>query len=151
MRLRARVLKTDGGFGLVELLISLVVTAIVGGALIRMVLSQARFMDQQEAWRGARNVARGGINLMLSDLRAVEASGGLQAAAAGGQDFTVRVPYAWGVTLRDTKTTTSPTRKPGLVLNSTELSPRRGSRPARRTIWRFMTASLKRRYFAPNV
>jgi hypothetical protein len=62
-----------------------------------MVLSQARFMDQQEAWRGARNVARGGINRMLSDLRAVEANGGLIAAAAGGQDFTVRVPYAWGV------------------------------------------------------
>jgi prepilin-type N-terminal cleavage/methylation domain-containing protein len=85
------------GFTLVELLISLVVTAIVGGALVRMVLGQARFMDQQEAWRGARNVARGGINLMLSDLRSVEANGGLRAAAAGGQDFTVRVPYAWGV------------------------------------------------------
>jgi prepilin-type N-terminal cleavage/methylation domain-containing protein len=85
------------GFTLVELLISLMVSAIVGAALVRMVLSQARFMDQQEAWRGARNVARGGINRILSDLRAVEASNGLQAAAAGGQDFTVRVPYAWGV------------------------------------------------------
>lgn len=85
------------GFTLAELLVSLVVTAIIGGALVRMVLSQARFMDQQEAWRGARSVARGGINRMLSDLRSVEASGGLVAAAAGGQDFTVRVPYAWGV------------------------------------------------------
>jgi prepilin-type N-terminal cleavage/methylation domain-containing protein len=85
------------GFTLVELLLSLVVTAIVGGALIRMVLSQARFMDQQEAWRGARGVARGGINRLVSDLRAVEVSGGLQAAAAGGQDFTVRVPYAFGI------------------------------------------------------
>ncbi|HEU5304819.1 MAG TPA: prepilin-type N-terminal cleavage/methylation domain-containing protein [Gemmatimonadales bacterium] len=85
------------GFTLVELLVSLLITAIVGGALVRMVLSQARFMDQQEAWRGARNVARGGVNRMLSDLRSVEASGGLVAAAAGGQDFTVRVPYAWGV------------------------------------------------------
>lgn len=85
------------GFTLVELLISLVVTAIIGGALVRMVLSQARFMDQQEAWRGARGVARGGINRLMSDLRSVEASGGLIAAAAGGQDFTVRVPYAFGV------------------------------------------------------
>jgi hypothetical protein len=74
-----------------------VVTAIVGGALVRMVLSQARFMDQQEAWREARSVSRGGINRLLSDLRAVEAAGGLVAAAAGGQDFTVRVPYAFGV------------------------------------------------------
>jgi prepilin-type N-terminal cleavage/methylation domain-containing protein len=85
------------GFTLIELLISLVVTAIVGGALVRMVLSQARFMDQQEAWREARSVSRGGINRLLSDLRAVEAAGGLVAAAAGGQDFTVRVPYAFGV------------------------------------------------------
>jgi prepilin-type N-terminal cleavage/methylation domain-containing protein len=85
------------GFTLVELLLSLVVTAIVGAALVRMVLSQARFMDQQEAWRGARSVSRGGINRLLSDLRVVEATGGLEAAAAGGQDFTVRVPYAFGI------------------------------------------------------
>jgi hypothetical protein len=85
------------GVTLVELLLSLIVTAIVGGAMIRMVLSQARFMDQQEAWRGARAVARGGVNRLISDLRVVEATGGLTAAAAGGQDFTVRVPYAFGI------------------------------------------------------
>jgi len=85
------------GFTLVELLLSLIVTAIVGAALIRMVLGQARFMDQQEAWRGARSVARGGINRLVSDLRIVEATGGLQAAAAGGQDFTIAVPYAFGI------------------------------------------------------
>jgi prepilin-type N-terminal cleavage/methylation domain-containing protein len=85
------------GFTLVELLISMIVTAIIGAALVRMVLSQARFMDQQEAWREARSVSRGGINRLLSDLRAVEASGGVRVAAAGGQDFTVRVPYAFGI------------------------------------------------------
>jgi hypothetical protein len=85
------------GVTLVELLLSLIVTAIVGAALVRMVLSQARFMDQQEAWRGARAVARGGVNRLVSDLRMVEATGGLAAAVAGGQDFTVRVPYAFGV------------------------------------------------------
>lgn len=90
------------GFTLIELLISMIVTAIIGAALVRMVLSQARFMDQQEAWREARSVSRGGINRLLSDLRAVEAgvgagTGGLRVAAAGGQDFTVRVPYAFGI------------------------------------------------------
>jgi len=85
------------GFTLVELLISMIVSAIIGSALVSMVLSQARFMDQQEAWREARSVSRGGINRLLSDLRAVEASGGLVAAAAGGQDFTIRVPYAFGI------------------------------------------------------
>jgi hypothetical protein len=85
------------GVTLVELLLSLIVTAIVGAALVRMVLSQARFMDQQEAWRGARAVARGGVNRLVSDLRIVEATGGLTGAVAGGQDFTVRVPYAFGI------------------------------------------------------
>jgi prepilin-type N-terminal cleavage/methylation domain-containing protein len=85
------------GFTLVELLLSLIVTAIVGAALVRMVLGQAKFMDQQEAWRGARAVARGGVNRLASDLRMVEATNGVSAAVAGGQDFTVRVPYAFGV------------------------------------------------------
>ena len=85
------------GVTLVELLLSLIVTAIVGAALVRMVLSQARFMDQQEAWRGARAVARGGVNRLVSDLRAVEALGGLYQAQPGGQDFRVNVPYAFGI------------------------------------------------------
>lgn len=85
------------GFTLVELLISLIVAAVVGAALLRMMVGQARFMDQQEASRSARSVSRSGINRLVSDLRAVEATGGLVAAAVGGQDFTVRVPYAFGV------------------------------------------------------
>jgi prepilin-type N-terminal cleavage/methylation domain-containing protein len=85
------------GFTLIELMLSLIIAAFVGAALIRLSLGQARFMDQQEAWRSARGVARGGINRLVSDLRAVEATGGVSAAAAGGQDFTVRVPYAFGV------------------------------------------------------
>jgi prepilin-type N-terminal cleavage/methylation domain-containing protein len=85
------------GFTLVELMISLVVAAIIGAALVRMTLAEARFMDQQEAWRSARSVSRSGINRLISDLRIVEATNGLQAAAAGGQDFTVRVPYAFGI------------------------------------------------------
>ena len=73
------------GFTLVELLISMIVTAIIGAALVRMVLSQARFMDQQEAWREARSVSRGGINRLLSDLRAVEARGRRWTEGSGGR------------------------------------------------------------------
>jgi prepilin-type N-terminal cleavage/methylation domain-containing protein len=89
------------GFTLIELMLALIVSAFVGTALVRMTLSQARFMDQQEAWRSARGVSRSGINRMISDLRMVEngsaATGGLEAAVAGGQDFTIRVPYAFGI------------------------------------------------------
>jgi prepilin-type N-terminal cleavage/methylation domain-containing protein len=85
------------GFTLIELMLSLIVATIVGGALVRMTLAQARFMDQQEAWRAARSVARGSVNRLVSDLRMVEAANGLEAAAAGGQDFTLKVPYAFGI------------------------------------------------------
>ena len=85
------------GFTLVELLLSMIVTAIIGVALVRITLGEARFTGQQEAWRSARSVSRSGINRLASDLRMVETSGGIEAAAAGGQDFTVRVPYAFGI------------------------------------------------------
>jgi prepilin-type N-terminal cleavage/methylation domain-containing protein len=90
------------GFTLIELMLALIVSAVVGAALIRMTLAQGRFMDQQEAWRSARGVSRSGINRLISDLRMVEngsnaAAGGLEAAVAGGQDFTIRVPYAFGI------------------------------------------------------
>ena len=92
------------GFTLIELMLSLIIAAVVGAALIRMSLAQARFMDQQEAWRSARSVARGGVNRLVSDLRAVEASQGVFAAAAGGQDFTINVPYAFGIICLSTGT-----------------------------------------------
>jgi prepilin-type N-terminal cleavage/methylation domain-containing protein len=95
------------GFTLVELLLSLIVTAIVGAALVRMVLGQAQFMDQQEAWRGARSVSRSGINRLLSDLRAVEALNGMEAVHPSGQDFTILVPYAFGVICRTAATLTT--------------------------------------------
>jgi prepilin-type N-terminal cleavage/methylation domain-containing protein len=85
------------GFTLIELMISLVVTAIIGAALVRMTLTQGRFMSQQEAWRSARSVSRSGVNRLVSDLRTVQAGSGLVAAAAGGQDFTINVPYAFGI------------------------------------------------------
>jgi prepilin-type N-terminal cleavage/methylation domain-containing protein len=88
------------GFTLIELMLSLIVTAFVGAALVRLGLGQARFMDQQEAWRVARSVSRSSVNRLASDLRAVEVSGGVTAAAAGGQDFTIRVPYAFGTLCR---------------------------------------------------
>ena len=95
------------GFTLVELMISMILTVIVGAALIRLTLGQVRFMDQQEAVREARSVSRSGINRLLSDLRAVETSLGVQAAVAGGQDLTLRVPYAFGIICSSLGTTTT--------------------------------------------
>jgi prepilin-type N-terminal cleavage/methylation domain-containing protein len=85
------------GFTLIELLVGMVIMSVVGASLVKMILGQTRFMDEQEAWRSARMVSRTSLNRLLSDLRMVEATGGLEAAVTGGKDFTVRVPYAFGV------------------------------------------------------
>lgn len=85
------------GFTVIELLITVVVLGVVGAGLVQMVLSQGRFMDHQEAARSSRAVSRGSLNRLFAELRSIEAVGGVEAAAAGGKDFTLRVPYAWGI------------------------------------------------------
>ena len=85
------------GFTLAEMLVAMVMLSIVGASLVRLLVDQTRFIDHQEAWRSARSVSRSSLNRVLADLRMVETIGGLESAAAGGQDFTVRVPYAFGV------------------------------------------------------
>ena len=85
------------GLTLIEVLIAIVIASVIAGSLLRMVLVDVHFADDREAWRTARQAARSGMVVLLSDLRMVETSGGVEAAAAGGQDLTVRVPYAFGV------------------------------------------------------
>ena len=95
------------GFTLVEMLISMIVLAIVGAGLVQMVMSQGRFMDHQEAWRSSRAVARSSLNRLFAEVRNVEGVGGVEAAAAGGTDFTLRVPYAYGIMCATNGTTTT--------------------------------------------
>lgn len=78
-----------------ELLIGMVILAIVGMALTGTLRSQARYFDHQKTGSLARAVSRGPINRVVSDLRMVEAKGGVTAASS--TDITVRVPYAMGV------------------------------------------------------
>jgi prepilin-type N-terminal cleavage/methylation domain-containing protein len=95
------------GFTLVEMLISMIVLAIVGAGLVQMVMSQGRFMDHQEASRSSRAVSRVSLNRLFAEVRTVEAVGGVEAAAAGGTDFTLRVPYAYGIMCATNGTTTT--------------------------------------------
>jgi hypothetical protein len=60
-----------------------------------MMTSQARFYEHQGAGRAARSISRAAINVLLSEMRMVEAPGGVVAASA--TSVTVRVPYAVGV------------------------------------------------------
>jgi prepilin-type N-terminal cleavage/methylation domain-containing protein len=83
------------GFTLVELLVGLVMTAIVGGAAMRLFLGQSRFFDRHVKQQSARAVSRAAVNLILSDLRMAEGPNAVTAATT--TSITVRVPYAMGI------------------------------------------------------
>ena len=83
------------GFTLVELLVALVLTAVLGGAAMRLFLTQSRFFDLHVKQQSARAVSRSAVNGVLSDLRMVEAPNAVTAASTSS--ITIRVPYAFGV------------------------------------------------------
>jgi prepilin-type N-terminal cleavage/methylation domain-containing protein len=85
---------TRRGFTLIELLITMFVLGILGTALARLMISNSRFVSQQETELEARQTARAAMNVVLPELRMVS-DGGL--LAAGRDSVRVRVPYAFGV------------------------------------------------------
>jgi prepilin-type N-terminal cleavage/methylation domain-containing protein len=94
-RMPTRLSTVRRAFTLVEILVSLGILGIIGLAFVRLVTSQARFTEGQMALRNARTVSRNAMNIMLTDLRMVQDSGGLTAAARNA--VTVRVPVAFGL------------------------------------------------------
>jgi prepilin-type N-terminal cleavage/methylation domain-containing protein len=93
--MRRRVAVSRKGMSMSELLIGMVILAIVGMGLTQTLRSQARYFDHQKTGSLARAVSRGPINRVVSDLRMVEAKGGIISASAS--QIEVRVPYAMGV------------------------------------------------------
>lgn len=83
------------GFTLIELIVGIVIFAIIGAALTRLLTTQGKFFDKQAAGNSARNVSRASLNRIVSDFRMVEATGGVLAASP--TSLTVRVPFALGV------------------------------------------------------
>jgi hypothetical protein len=75
----------------------MIVAIAIGAGLVKLMLGQARAQSQQDGWRSARAVSRIGVNRLMSELRMVEPLGGVAAAAVGGKDVTINVPYALGV------------------------------------------------------
>jgi prepilin-type N-terminal cleavage/methylation domain-containing protein len=85
------------GFTLVELLVAMTVTAILGVALTQLLVNDSRFVNRQEAMMDARSAARAAMNRIALDMRLVS-DGGVVAAAP--ESITVRVPYAFGLGCR---------------------------------------------------
>jgi len=87
-------MSTRRGFSLAELLVAMVIAGIIGIALTKLVINQARFVATQDGMMRARGSARAALNLMTYELRGVSA-GGISMATTDSVD--VRVPYAFGV------------------------------------------------------
>ncbi len=71
---------TRRGFTLVELLIAMVVTALLGVALTTLLISDSRFVSRQQAMLQARMAARASMNVMTVELQLVSDSGLIAAA-----------------------------------------------------------------------
>lgn len=83
------------GFTLVELLVGIVIFAIIGALMTKLITVQGRFFDRQGMSNAARNVSRSSLNRMVSDFRMIEASGAV--IAASPTSLTIRVPFSIGV------------------------------------------------------
>jgi len=88
-------LRNRAGATLTELIVTLVVLGVFGAGLSRLMTSQSRFINNNEGLSEARRVARGGVNVLLSDLRAVDADSGVVNATS--TSLTMRVPWRIGV------------------------------------------------------
>lgn len=83
------------GFTLIEVMIALIVLAIVGTVLTRLMTSQMRYFQMQSAQKAARSTSRGSLRVVAGDLRMLEATGGVTSATS--TQLVVKVPYAFGV------------------------------------------------------
>ena len=97
--------KQRAGYTLVELLIAIMILGIIATAMTRLMVTQANFTSAQAALRGARSVSRDAYNILMTDLRMVQDSGGLTYATK--DSIRVRVPMAFGLVCAVTGTYTT--------------------------------------------
>src|SRR5256885_13566189 len=85
------------GFTLNEVVISLVILGIVGMAFTRIITYQSRYFAHETSLRTARSIGRAATNILTSDLRIVQDSGGVDSVTANGKLIRILVPYRFGL------------------------------------------------------
>lgn len=85
------------GFTLNEVMISLVILSVIGATFTRILTYQTRYLAHETSLRTARSVARAANNILLSDLRTVQDSGGVDSVGVDGQFIRILVPYRFGL------------------------------------------------------
>lgn len=85
------------GFTLLEMLIALTILGVIGAAATKLLTTQQRYFSNETNQRNARSIARSGMNVLLSDLRMVQDSGGVDSVSSDGKLIRVIVPYRFGI------------------------------------------------------
>jgi hypothetical protein len=88
----------------VELLVGLVVAMFLLGGITGLFLGEARLFGEWESKRTARDVVRSASQILASDLRRLEATGGVEAASSSS--ITLRVPFTIGLVCSSTAAST---------------------------------------------
>lgn len=112
------------GVMLVELLIGLLLSALVGSLLVKLLVTNNRFTEMVEAGREARGAARAPLNLLTTELRMVNAESGVLAASA--TSITLRVPFALGLVCSATTGSPGHVTAAFLPVDTTLLAPTLG-------------------------
>jgi prepilin-type N-terminal cleavage/methylation domain-containing protein len=85
------------GFTLIEMIVSMVILSAMGIAFTKYLTMQNRFFERETNAKSARSIARGSMALLLSDLRMVQDSGGVDNVSTDGKTLRVIVPYRFGL------------------------------------------------------
>jgi prepilin-type N-terminal cleavage/methylation domain-containing protein len=123
---RPRLAGGRAGFTLIEMLVALTLTAIIGAAITALFVGQERAFDTQTKLQSAREVSRGARNLITSELRMLERDSGVVSAAA--DELVLRVPAPVGAGLGRAAVNVLPVISPCSPMPPMPTRPR--SRPA---------------------
>ena len=86
------------GFSVLEIITSLVIVAILGVSMTKLILGQARSFQMDNGGRRARAAARAAMNILITDLRMTQDFGGVQLLdATNNRRIDVKVPLVFGV------------------------------------------------------
>lgn len=95
------------GFTLIELVVAMVIMGVLAMAVTNLLISQGRYYDHETNLRQSRRVALSSTNILLSDLRMVQDSGGIDSASSDGKLVRILVPYRFGLVCGTNGSTTT--------------------------------------------
>lgn len=85
------------GFTIIEILTSLIIIAVIGLSMTKLIIGQTRSFQFENGARRSRAAARSAMNILITDLRMTQDKGGVTAVdAVNNRRVDVRVPIVFG-------------------------------------------------------